>query len=53
MTELTAQLTRISSSAVCKAQEDNRKKGIPNVYVINGKLVWQMREGFFTDKHPF
>lgn len=53
MTDLTAKLTRIASRAVRKAQEENRKNGIPNMYVINGKQVWQMPDGSFTDKSPF
>ena len=53
MTDLTAKLTRIANRAVHKAQEENRKNGIPNMYVINGKQVWQMPDGSFTDKNPF
>ena len=53
MTELTAKLTRIASRAVRKAQEENRKNGVPNVYIINGRHVWQMPDGSFTDKNPF
>lgn len=52
MTELTAKLTRIASRAVRKAQENNRKNGIPNMYVINGKQIWQLPDGSFTDKNP-
>ena len=52
MNDLTVKLTRIASRAVRKAQEENRKNGIP-VYVINGKHVWQMPDGSFTDKNPF
>ncbi len=52
MTELTAKLTRIANRAVHKAQEENRKNGIPNMYVINGKQVWQLPDGSFTDKNP-
>ena len=53
MTALTAKLTRIASRAVRKAQEENRTKGIPNMYVINGKQVWEMPDGSFTEKNPF
>lgn len=52
MTELTAKLSRIASRAVRKAQEENRKNGIPNMYVINGKQIWQLPDGSFTDKNP-
>ena len=53
MTALTAKLTRIANRAVHKAQEENRKNGIPNMYVINGKQVWQMPDGSFTEENPF
>lgn len=53
MTDLAIKLTRIASRAVRKAQEENRQKGIPNVYVINGKSVWQLPDGSFTDQSPF
>lgn len=52
MTDLTIKLTKIVSRAVHKAQEENRKNGVPNVYVINGKRVWQLPDGSFTDKNP-
>ena len=53
MTDLTAKLTRIANRAVRKAQETKRKKGIPNLYIINGKQVWQLPDGSFTNKNPF
>lgn len=53
MTDLTIKLTRIASRTVRKAQEENRRKGIANVYIINGKNVWQLPDGSFTDKSPF
>ncbi len=39
MNDLTIKLTRIANRAVRKAQEENRKNGIPNMYAINGKQV--------------
>jgi hypothetical protein len=30
---------RIASAAVAKAQAENRRRGIPNWYSINGKIV--------------
>ena len=53
MKKLTVKITRIEDRAVQKAQEENRKNGIPNMYIINGKQVWQMPDGSFTDKNPF
>ena len=34
------------------AQEENRRLGIPNVYVLNGKLVWQLPDGTMTSVKP-
>jgi hypothetical protein len=34
------------------AQEENRRLGIPNVYVLNGKLVWQLPDGTVTSTKP-
>lgn len=53
MTDLTIKLTCIASRAVCKAQEENRRKGIANVYEINGRKIWQLPDGSFADKSPF
>ena len=53
MTDLTIKLTRIANRAVQNAQAENRKKGIPNLYVINGKQVWQLPDGSLTEKNPF
>lgn len=53
MIDLTIKLTRIASRAVSKAQEENWRKGIANVYEINGRNIWQLPEGSFADKSPF
>lgn len=53
MTDLAIKLTRIGSRAVKKAQEENTRKGIPNVYCINGKIVYQLPDGTITEKSPF
>lgn len=53
MGDLTIKLTRIASRAVHKTREENRKNGIPNLYIINGKHIWQMPDGSFTEKNPF
>ena len=52
MPEIVEQLTRLGNTAVRLAQEENRRKGIPNVYCINGKIVWQLPDGSITDKDP-
>ncbi len=38
---------RIGNAAVHKAQEENRRLGVPNWYSINGKIV---NEAELTDK---
>ncbi len=48
MPEIVEKLTRIGSAAVKAAQEENRRRGIANVYVLNGKLVWQLPDGRIT-----
>lgn len=45
-------ITYLGNLAVRKAQEKKRKKGVPNVYSLNGKIVWQMSDGTITEKSP-
>ena len=52
MPELVERMTRIANTAVRVAQEENRRKGIPNVYVLNGKIVWQLPDGSITTVRP-
>lgn len=57
MTEKTNKLfdkiTRIGNRAVKKAQDENRSKGIPNVYSINGKIVFELPNGQLTTEYQF
>jgi len=53
MPEIVEMMTRIGNEAVHRAQEQNRLMGLPNVYVVNGKIIWQMPDGSVTDKDPF
>lgn len=46
-------ITRIGNRAVKKAQEENRQKGLPNVYSINGKIVYALPDGTFTTDYKF
>jgi hypothetical protein len=52
MPEIVERITRIGNTAVHLAQEENRRKGIPNVYCINGKIVWQMPDGTISLQEP-
>jgi len=51
--ELSAEFKRIGNEAVREAQERNRKKGIPNVYSLNGKMIFELPNGEITTKNPF
>lgn len=46
------EMLRIGNRAVKRAQEENRKKGIPNVYDINGHLYYELPNGELTTKDP-
>ena len=52
MPEEVERMTAIANTAVRAAQEANRRKGIPNVYVLNGKIVWQLPDGTVTMVRP-
>ncbi len=47
------EIQRIGNRAVRKAQEENRRRGIPNAYSRNGKLYFELPDGKLTDKNPF
>ena len=48
----TLEFLRIGNRAVKKAQEENRKKGIPNVYDFNGHLYYELPNGELTKEDP-
>jgi hypothetical protein len=49
----TDKLIKIGNRAVKKAQENNRKKGIPNVYCINGKMIFELPNGELSTNYSF
>ena len=51
--ELFMEMTRIGNRAVKKAQEENRRKGLPSVYCKNKKLYYELPDGTITMKDPF
>ena len=53
MTKISEKILKLGNRAVKKAQENNRKNGIPNVYCINGKLVFELPNGEITTKYNF
>ncbi len=46
-------LLRIANRAAKRAQEENRKKGIPNVYDINGHRYYELPNGELTKEDPY
>lgn len=52
MPDSVIEITRIVTESVLAAQEENHRKGVPNVYVLNGKLVWQLPDGTVMTRQP-
>ena len=52
MPELVEKMACLASTAVHLAQEENRRNGVPNVYVVNGTIVWQLPDGSITTVDP-
>lgn len=52
MSDFDAKILSIVNRAVRAAQDENRRRGIPNVYCINGTIVWQLPDGTVTMKNP-
>ena len=46
--EQTLEFLRIANRAAKRAQEENRKKGIPNVYSFNGHIYYELPNGELT-----
>ena len=46
------ELLRIGNRAVKRAQMENRKRGIPNVYSYNGELYYELPNGELTKEDP-
>ena len=44
---------RIGNRAVRKAQEESRRKGVPNIYFHNGTLYYELPDGRLTTVDPF
>jgi len=51
--EFMIDILRIGNKAVKKAQDKNRRNGIPNVYAKNGKAVFELPSGKITTVSPF
>ncbi len=53
MKNLSLEILKLGNIAVKKAQENNRKNGIPNVYCINGKIIFELPNGELVTKYNF
>jgi len=51
--EMLLKIARIGNRAVKKAQEENRQRGLPNVYSKNKKLYYELPDGTITMENPF
>ena len=45
-------ITRIANQAAHRAQEENRRFGIPNVFSRNGILYFELPDGTITTERP-
>lgn len=50
--DFSAELTRLGNRGMKKAQEENHKLGLPNVYSKNGTIYYQLPDGKITTKKP-
>ncbi|RKZ93537.1 MAG: hypothetical protein DRR19_00850 [Candidatus Parabeggiatoa sp. nov. 1] len=48
-----AEIKRIGNMAVRKALEENRRRGIPNVFSRNGQNYYELPNGDITREDPF
>lgn len=46
------EILTIFTKAVRKAQEENRRLGLPNVYCERGKIFYQLPDGKITHRIP-
>jgi hypothetical protein len=47
------EIVRIGRRAVRKAQEESRRRGVPNVYSINGILYYELPSGELSRTDPY
>lgn len=50
--DISTLLTRLGNRGVKKAQEENHRLGIANVYSKNGTIYYQLPNGDITTKKP-
>ena len=47
------EMLRIARRAVRKAQEESRRRGVPNVYSVNGLLYYELPSGELSRTDPY
>lgn len=47
------EIESIGNQAVKRVQKENRKKGIPLVYSVDGKIYYELADGTITTNSPF
>jgi hypothetical protein len=47
------EIVRVASRAVARAQEESRRLGVPNVYAINGRILYETLNGELSAADPF
>ncbi|MEM1094512.1 MAG: hypothetical protein AAGJ10_07905 [Bacteroidota bacterium] len=47
------EVQRIGTAGAQKAQEENRRLGIPNAYMHNGQVYYELPSGELTTENPF
>ena len=52
MNDLEKLILKVAAKATEKAQADNLKKGIANVYAKNGQIFFQLPDGTITQEEP-
>lgn len=50
--DISSLLTKLGNRGVKKAQKENHRLGIANVYFKNGKIYYQLPNGDITTKKP-
>lgn len=48
-----AELIEIGKRAVQKAQEESRRLGVPNVYCIDGQIMYELPDGTLSPDDPY
>lgn len=47
------EIESIGNQAIRNLQEENRKRGIPLVYSVDGKIYYELADGTVTTNSPF